>query len=368
MRRYLHPINPLTGKLDTTITIWDSICTEQNIRVAHQCASRGKKWYDEVREYDKDPDRYTKQIVEMLKDRTYVPLPYHKFQRQEHGKLRDIYKSHYYPERVIQWGVTLVIDPIVQRQYTKNTYSAIKDRGIHRALTDVQSDLKKHPELKYALKFDIKKYYPSIDRDLLIEDYRHLFKDDGLLWYLETNIKTAPDTGILIGNYLSQTSGNFYLSPLDHLLKEDYGVDCTYRYMDDVVVLGETSAELHALKTDIFGYLAAERHLTVKPDYQVYPIDARGIDFVGYKIFPDYALLRKSTKLRMEKAMTKIADKVAAGVELTYSDFCRFGSYKGWLLPCNSHRLYDKYFRPLEGAIQHYYETQIKEGKSNAGV
>ena len=366
MRRYLYPIDPTTGKQDRTLTIWERICSMENLRLAHKNASKGKKWYKEVVEVSKDLDYYLNEIQKMLVNRTYRPSPYFKFEREENGKVREIYKSHYFPERIIQWAVLQVISPILLRQFIFDTYSAIPNKGIHLALQRVQHDIQVDKEgTAYCLKMDVRKYYPSIDREVLINDYRHLFKDEGLLWYLELNIREAPDTGILIGNYLSQFGGNFYLSPFDHWIKEVKGVKYYYRYMDDIVILHHSKKYLQQLEREIIEYLNTERGLHIKDNYQVFPIANRGVDYVGYRIFPEYTLLRKSTANRMKKKMLTIQDKVNSGRELTYSDYCRFNSYKGWLVHCDGNRLYQKYLAPLEEPMNQYYLTAIKGGKKN---
>lgn len=370
MKRHLYPIDPQTGKEDKTQTIWEKICSIENLKLAHKNASKGKKWYKEVREFNKDPDTYLNEIQTMLVLRTYKPLPYHKFVRVERGKERVIYKSRYFPERIIQWAVLQVISPILLRQLIYDTYSAIPDRGIHLALQRIRSDIQGDKEgTQYCLKMDVKKFYPSIDRDILLEDYRHIFKDEGLMWYLELNIKESPDTGIPIGNYLSQFSGNFYLSPFDHWLKEVKGVKYYYRYMDDIVVLHNSKQYLQELKVEIIRYMEVNRHLTIKDNYQVFLVEDRGVDFVGYRIFPDFVLLRTSTADRMKQKLVRIRTKVESGVEMSYSDYCCFNSYKGWLIHCNSHRLYEKYLKPLEKPIEEYYNKYLKNGgkKTNEG-
>lgn len=367
MKRHLYPIDPLTGKEDKTQTIWEKICSIENLRLAHKNASKGKSWYKEVREFNKDPEKYLKEIQTMLVTRTYRPLPYEKFLRVERGKEREIYKSRYFPERVIQWAVLQVISPILLRQLIYDTYSVIPDRGIHLALQRIQKDIQSDKEgTQFCLKMDVKKFYPSIDRDILLEDYHHIFKDEGLLWYLELNIKESPDTGIPIGNYLSQFSGNFYLSPFDHWIKEVKGIKYYYRYMDDIVILHSSKEFLHKLKLEIIRYMEDNRHLTIKGNYQVFPVADRGVDFVGYRVFPDFVLLRSSTAKRMKQKLNRIRNKIERGAEISYSDYCCFNSYKGWLIYCNSHRLSEKYIRPLEKPMEEYYIKHLKNGGKKA--
>lgn len=212
---------------------------------------------------------------------------------------------------------------------------------------------------------DVKKFYPSIDRDILIKDYERLFKDESLLWYLRLNIVSSPDTGIPIGNYLSQFSGNYYLSPFDHWIKEVKGVKYYYRYMDDIVFLHHSKEYLHELEKEIIEYMRVERHLTIKGNYQVFPVADRGVDFVGYRIFPDFILLRSSTANRMKSKLTAMLQKVRRGGELSYSDYCSYNSYLGWVSYCNGYRLYSKYFAPLKPYVEEYYKKYLKNGGIN---
>ena len=108
------------------------------------------------------------------------------------------------------------------------------------------------------------------------------------------------------------------------------------------------------------------RHLTIKGNYQVFPVADRGVDFVGYRAFPDFVLLRSSTAKRMKQKLNRIRNKIERGAEISYSDYCCFNSYKGWLIYCNSHRLSEKYIRPLEKPMEEYYIKHLKNGGKKA--
>ena len=222
----------------------------------------------------------------------------------------------------------------------------------------MQTDVK---GCQYCLKLDARKYYPSIDHDILKAKYARLFKDKDLLWLLYEIIdSTEGNTGVPIGNYLSQYSGNFYFSSFDHWLKEEKHVKHYHRYMDDIVIFGETKEELHQLLKEIDVYFKEKLHLTVKDNWQVFPTYVRGVDFLGYRIFMNYILLRKSTCKQMKRKMTDIRKKVSNGNMMNYSEWCSINSYKGWLIHCDSFRLQQKYIQPLIPHAEKYYETNIK--------
>ena len=196
------------------------------------------------------------------------------------------------------------------------------------------------------------------------QKYRRLFKDDDLLWLLDEIIDSTPgDTGIPIGNYISQYSGNFYLSSFDHWIKEVKHVKYYFRYMDDIVILGSSKEKLHKLLLEIKEYFRKELKLTVKDNWQVFPTFVRSVDFVGYRTFLNYKLLRKSTCKQMKKKMTKLQRKCIDNNQMmNYSEWCSINSYKGWLIHCDSFRLSQKYIEPLEPYAKAYYEQQIKKG------
>ena len=313
---------------------------------------------------DANPDYYLGLLHNMLKYKTFHTSEYKVFIKNDSGKEREISKLPYFPDRICQWAILQVIEPILVKNMTIDTYSAIPDRGIHFGLKRIQHDMQTDVKgCQYCLKLDVKKYYPSIDHDILKAKYRRLFKDADLLWLLDEIIdSTEGDVGVPIGNYLSQYSGNFYLSSFDHWIKEVKHVKHYHRYMDDIVIFGETKEELHRLKDDVDEYFRDELKLTIKNNWQIFPSYVRGVDFLGYRIFLNFILLRKNTVKRMKKKMTKLYKKVSSGNMMNYSEWCSINSYNGWLIHCNSFRLRQKYIEPLIPYADLYYEVNIKKG------
>lgn len=142
---------------------------------------------------------------------------------------------------------------------------------------------------------------------------------------------------------------------------------CACCFMDDIVVLGSSKEELHKLLNEIKVYFRKELKLTVKENWQVFPTFVRGVDFVGYRTFLNYKLLRKSTCKQMKKKMKKLHKKVIDNNQMmNYSEWCSINSYKGWLIHCDSFRLSQKYIEPLEPYAKAYYEIHIKKGGNAA--
>jgi len=344
--------------------LYEKVYSMENLELAHRNARKHKTWYKEVKMIDENPEPYLKELQDMLINHTYKTSDYVTFKKAENGKIRDIYKLPYFPDRICQWAILQVIEPMLMKKFVKNTYSAIPGRGIHKCLKDVTKDMRTDVvNCQYCLKIDVRKFYPSIDHRILKKMYRSFIKDKELLWLLDEIIdSTEGVTGIPIGNYLSQYSGNLYLTYFDHWLKEVKHVKHCYRYMDDVTIFGKTKNELHQLRKDIDEYFMRELKVRMKDNYQVFPTYTRGIDFVGYRIYIDHTILRKSTYKTFRKNMLRLRKKMQHGEMMNYHDFCCYNSYIGWLKYCDSYHLKQKYMQPLERYVNFYYECYLKKG------
>lgn len=230
-----------------------------------------------------------------------------------------------------------VMEPIWTKVFTRDTYSCIKGRGIHSLVQKLQQDLRKDPEgTEYCLKIDIRKFYPSINHKILKEILRRKIKDKALLKLLDEIIDSAE--GIPIGNYLSQFFANLYMAYFDHWIKEELKVKYYYRYADDIVLLSDSKDKLRSWFLTMKIYLTQVLDLHVKDNYQIYPVESRGIDFVGYVCYHNHTLLRKSIKLRLWKLVDVYCNKKIS--KETY--IARMASYSGWLKYCDSKNLLKK--------------------------
>ena len=342
--------------------LYEKVYDIENLRLAHKNASKGKGWYQEVKEINKDPDYYLYQLQEMLKNKTYHTSAYVNFIKTESPKERLISKLPYFPDRICHWALLQVIEPILLRNFIADTYSAMPNRGIHYGMKRLLRDMKRDPDgCKYCLKLDMKKYYPSINHTILKQKYARLIKDKDLLWLIGEIIdSTEGDTGIPIGNYLSQYSGNLYLSCFDHWVKEVKHIRHYYRYMDDIVILSGSKEQLHELIRDIRTYADTHLRLNIKSNWQIFPTFVRGLDFLGYRFFRGYILLRQSTKRNLRKKMRALRKKVERGRKMNFHEWSSISSYNGWLVHCNSYRLYKAYIYPLRPYADNYYLSTIR--------
>jgi retron-type reverse transcriptase len=307
--------------------LYEKIYSIENLKLADSIARKGKLRQLGVIEHDKNREENINKLHDILKNKTYKTSKYTTFKIFE-PKERLIFRLPYYPDRIVHHAIMNILEPIFVSTFTANTYSCIKDRGIHAAFNAVKTALKNTNETQYCLKLDIKKFYPSIDNDILKKLLRKKFKDNDLLWLLNEIISSTQ--GLPIGNYMSQTFANFYLSYFDHWIKEEIKVKYYFRYADDMVILSNDKQYLHQILFDIKTYLNNNLKLIVKDNYQIFPVDKRGIDFVGYVFRHTHILLRKSIKQNFARMIKNNKNKQS------------IASYKGWATHCDSKNLLNK--------------------------
>lgn len=268
-----------------------------NIELADRKARRHKSVRWGILKHDKHCEKENLKLAETLRNLTYKTSKYSTFKIYE-PKERLIFRLPYYPDRITHHVIMNIMEPIWVNIFIKHTYSCIKDRGIHDVAKDLKYVLQKYPEeTKYCLKVDVRKFYPSIDHDILYEILQKKIKDKKLLTLLKEIIYSAD--GVPIGNYLSQFFANLYLAYFDHWVKEELKCKFYFRYADDIVILSDSKEFLRSVLLSMKLYLRNVLKLELKQNYQIFPVDSRGIDFVGYRFFHTHVLLRKSIKVRL---------------------------------------------------------------------
>jgi len=320
-----------------TGNLFQQIVDFDNVALAHHKAKLGKSHYSEVQLVESNLDYYLKQVCEMLKNKTFTTSKYITKTIYE-PKERVIYKLPYYPDRIIHHAVMNIIQPIWDEVFIRDCYSAIPGKGLHAGFLRLREFLRDEPNTRYCLKFDIKKYYPSINHDILLSLVERKIKCKNTLWLLEDVIRSpGGEVNIPIGNYLSQYFANIYLNWFDHWLKEEKGIAYYVRYSDDGVILHKDKEFLQSLLYEVTDYLDTKLKLQLNHKTQIFSVDKRGVDFLGYRSFRDYTLLRKSSTKRFKRKL-RFIESNSDTLEPNHI-ISSVMSYLGWLRYCDSYNL-----------------------------
>jgi len=308
--------------------LFHQIVDVKNIMTAHNNAKKGKRHYKEVRFFESRPYHHARSIRNMLIHKTYEPSAYISMHINDRGKPREILKTNYYPDRIIHHALMQVVQPILEQTYIKDTYQSITGRGTHKAIERIKSWMKDEVATRYCLKIDIRKFYPSVDNDILKAKFRHKIKCTDTLQLLDTLVDSS--RGLPIGNYTSQTLANYYLSSFDHYVKEVLGVKHYIRYADDIVLFSDTKEALHTALVAMRCELSALK-LDIKGNWQVFETRERGLDFLGYRLFGNYTLLRQKMATKIKRVFTKTPS--------SFKDISSLMSYLGWLKIASTYNL-----------------------------
>jgi len=307
--------------------LYQEIISVENLFSAEIKARKGKVKRVCVKKYDENSNENILTLHEQLKNKTYTTSRYITFKIKD-PKERVVYKLPYYPDRIVQHAAMNVLEPYFTKTFTADTYSCIKGRGVHAAVRKLKLILKNKEQTKYCLKIDVRKFYPSVDNEILKHMLRKKFKDSDLLWLLDDIVDSA--VGLPIGNYSSQTLGNFYLTYFDHWVKEKQGALNYIRYCDDCIVLSDSKEFLHKILANIKSYLKENLKLELKPNYQIFPVESRGINFLGYVFFQTHTLIRPTIKDEFIKMVKNRFNKQS------------LASYLGWFKHGNCINLKNK--------------------------
>lgn len=226
-------------------------------------------------------------------------MPYVKFVIHE-PKERIIYAPAF-RDVVVQHAIYRVIYPIFDATFIPQSHGCRKDHGAHSASKYAQWAMNQCGDDEYLLQLDIRKFFYSIDRTIMGELIDHRIKDERLSRVMKLfMVMQDSDSGVPIGNLLSQLYALIYLNPLDQFIKRDIAHKLYVRYVDDFILFGLDLEEAKALKVMIEDFLAKRLKLSLSK-VTIQKIK-RGANFVGYRTWKGYRLVRKRSMREFRKA------------------------------------------------------------------
>lgn len=230
---------------------------------------------------------------------------------------------------MVQHALCAVIVPIFDRAMIFDTYACRAGKGTHAAVLRFNRHARR---FKYVLKLDVRKFFPSIDHEILKAKIRRKIKCRDTLWLIDLIIDSSNpqddacyhfpgDTlltplerrrGILIGNLSSQIFANLYLCDLDHQVTERMARFRYLRYMDDLALFHDDKASLWAARDEIERVLAQDRLRLRDNKSMVYPTRI-GVDWLGYKVFLDHRRVRYENIVRYRRRLKAMQERYRRG-------------------------------------------------------
>lgn len=263
-------------------------------------------------------------------------------------KLRRIHKACV-RDRVLHHALFRVLYPIFDKSFIWDSYSCRIGKSTHRAVNRLEEFCRKtshnHCQTIFALKCDVKKFFDSVDQNILLRLIRKKITDEKVLELVSDIIgsfEKDKSRGLPLGNVTSQLFANIYLNELDQFIKHNLRIKHYLRYCDDFIILGEDRKCLEELTSQINIFLSVNLKLLLHPDKIVIRKFNQGIDFLGYIVLPYHRILRTKTKRRI---LRKIACKYKDLQDnLISPEFFNqsLQSYFGVLKHCRGYKIYQK--------------------------
>jgi len=251
-------------------------------------------------------------------------------------KMRIVCEPAQWPDQYVHHALIQALMPVFMKGMDYYCCGSIRGRGgIHekKAIEKwVRRDIK---GTKYELCADIRHFYDSLEPEIVMDRMKQLIKDRRALDLIWRVIKD----GIMIGSYTSQWFANVTLQPLDMMIRQSGLCKHYARYMDNITVFGPNKRKLHKLRRVIEGWLS-EHRLKLKGDWQVFPIDKRLPDAVGYRYGRTYTIPRKHNLIRTKRAINRYVKKADRGEKVPAHMAASFISRTGQLAHCSNVNIY----------------------------
>lgn len=315
--------------------IFEEIISFENLFLAWKEFKRGKTKKIDVQNFNLFLEDNIFNLYYQLINKTYQHSDYTSFYISD-PKLRHIHKACV-RDRVLHHAVFRILYPIFDSIFIYDSYSCRINKGTHRAVNRLNHFARKvsknNTKICYILKLDIRRFFDSINQEILINLIKKRIKDKDAIWLIKKIIRSFPE-GLPLGNITSQLFANIYFNELDYYIKRNLRIKYYIRYCDDFIILDDNKEYLEELILQIDYFLKETLKLSLHPDKIIIKKYHQGIDFLGYVGFPHHRILRTKTKKRMFK---RINQKIK---EQSFNQTIQ--SYLGVLKHCNGYKLEKK--------------------------
>lgn len=310
----------------TIRNVYYEITSFHTLMVADTHVSKGKRENTERLRFYDNREGNLEEISTLLRAGKVQKVEYHSFYVYV-PKVRKVIFIDYW-SKVVQRAIYDVLNPKICRTFIEHTYACVKGRGQLAAMEQLYTWMRETRTSGtewYYYKFDVAKFFYRIDHEILMDICRKKIDDprtvDLLGYYINndavpfgmpldanqltiTEEQMLYDLGIPIGGGLSHMLGNMYLDPLDQFCKRVLGIKRYIRYMDDIIILDNDKERLKEYGRRMTQFLEERLHLNFNNKTALRPVRV-GCEFVGFVIYNDHVILRKSTTLRMKRTLRK---------------------------------------------------------------
>lgn len=307
---------------------------------------RGKQKRKDIQIFERYLEDNIFQLHDELKNYQYQHQHYEQFHVSD-PKQRLISKATV-KDRLTHHAVYLILTKIFDKKFIYHSLASRTDKGIHFGINHLKCMINKvsanGTKPCYALKMDIKRFFDTVDHQILKSLLQKQINDLEILNILDLIIDSFTEDqedkrGIPLGNVTSQIFANIYLHELDDFIKQTLKEKYYLRYCDDFIILSNDEHHLKSLIILIQNFLKNTLRLQLHPNKVFISKLSQGIDFIGYVIFPNHTLLRSRTKQRMKKRLITTHESYLDGtVDITMMDQ-QLQSYLGILSHANEYTL-----------------------------
>jgi len=298
--------------------IFESMTSVEHLFGAWDQFKQDKRSKYDVMEFEKELEQHIFQLHHDLRNKTYKHGQYTGFYISD-PKLRHIHKA-IVRDRVLHHGIFKVLNPIFEPGFIPDSFSCRIGKGSHKGVERLAQMLRtvslNGTRPCYALKCDVRKFFDSIDHEILLEILARRVKDPEVMWLMREIVGSFAGgyadlfhpRGVPIGNLTSQLFANVYMNEFDQFVKHELKAKHYVRYTDDFIFVSGDKAELENLLAPIQQFLQEKLKLELHPDKIHLVKYHEGVDFLGYVQFTHHRLMRETSKQRMLRKISHAAD------------------------------------------------------------
>lgn len=336
------------------MTEYEKIYQFDNLYQAYKMAARCKRTKIEVIKFELNLAENLWSLHNELESKTYHSGGYHKFMIYD-PKEREI-QALSFRDRVVQHSLCdNVLAPYFEKRLVFDCAACRKNKGTHFAINRLSGFMrefyKTHKTNGYFLKCDVRKYFDSVDHDVLKYLLRKYPDKDILrfLYQIIDSYNADTNKGLPMGNQSSQWFALYYLDKIDRTIKEKYKIKYYTRYMDDLILLHESKGHLQSCLKELTDIAENKLKISFNEKTQIFPV-SEGVDYLGWRFYLTESgkvirRLRTSNKRRFKRRLKAFADKYSRD-EMTLEEIQRsLASYRGHLSHGHTWKLTAKVYR-----------------------